>query len=344
MSSTMKSLRIVFYILCGCSGVAIAYWLAGPLLRSPEEPQQVELTELPSGPKVVGLETVGSVWNWEKAEAAQAEAAADGVETSAGISTFEFHVPTIHEQLKKIRLTEDGSVRLDDTARSALEEALSDGDLILNRADMERLKSIIRSALPDRVGRETAQIVEDYYEYLEAKDRYRTQNPTDQDTDPMEDYEALVSLRGMTLGWDVADQLFYKADNDARYMIESFELARNAELTPEERAAQQAELAEKYYQTRPPISGWDQRLSQFAQERGRMAGSEEALSPQQRTELEQWVQSEFSADERATMADYGISLVEDDVDELLRLSQEGLQIDFEDEEEAPESDENVGLR
>lgn len=315
----MRSPKLVLCVGSIVVGAVAGVWFAQT--HHSKNSDGVAVTERPDRVQPnAELPTLGSAWDWDALGRGNAAGSQGTTPTeTVDLASAPFDIEVVHQYLEQIRLDEDGGLRLDDTTRRALEQALTNDNLRLHGAEFHKLKSIIEAALPGRVGQETAEIVEDYYAYLQTEEQYRRKYPYTADTDPLQDYEALVSLRGVALGWDVADQLFFKADNDARYMIESFKLAQSDQLSDEERHARQAELADRYYQSRPPIEGWDDRLAIIERERSALVQNDGELSPYQRETLTRIVQAQFTPDERAILSDYDISLVDDDLEELRSL-------------------------
>ena len=142
----------------------------------------------------------------------------------------------------------------------SLDEAL---ERIYNRLDGEsllELEKLIQSSLPGKAGEQTAKLVSDYQGFLQAKERFSQvhegsgYDANNQQTlatieRDIELYSELQDLRELHLGTDTAQQLFHQSDANAEFMFESIKLGMRTDLTPEQIAAQQAEIEQRLSQS-----------------------------------------------------------------------------------------------
>ena len=156
----------------------------------------------------------------------------------------------VYKVLQGIRLDENGRVVPDQAAMQALEKGYSELGPNLSPQDMAELQELIRVGLPGPAGEEAAQILDNYYRFRAAEVEFNGQmenrlrmTQTGSNALPTGDrYEELVELRRSYLGKEVADRLFAVEDAQARHMFEAIEIQQNANLTAEEKQAQQAAL------------------------------------------------------------------------------------------------------
>jgi hypothetical protein len=243
--------------------------------------------------------TVGSEWKWDNFSQPST-----AVDSEVNESDKVFDVPFIYHSLQRVRLDEQGNVIVDHEALTALDETLNFSGLQLDAAQMEELKTLIRIGLRGRAGEQTAEIVEDYYRYLQAEKEFNQLAKTPgAEVDVQAAYEELVALRELYLGPEVAKKLFAQRDQDARYMLESMMLARNESLSAEERRARQEQLSAEFNAQTPVIDRWEQRYQIFQDAEAAVMSS--ALSDEEKQQqLEELLKQHFSADELPAVRRY----------------------------------------
>jgi hypothetical protein len=245
--------------------------------------------------------TVGKEWQWDNfAENAESKAEADKQKRTPA----PFDVPFIYEALQDVRLDEQGDVVVDDEALKALDKALNFSGIELSPADLEELQALIRIGLPGPVGGQTAEVVGNYYRFLEAEKEFNElYRAPGMDANVESGYEELIALRELYLGPEVAAKLFEKQDQDARYMLQSMLLARDESLTAEEREARQKKLAAGYHSESPDVPQWEERYGLFQYEQQAIA--ESTLSEDEKDrQIQQLLQQHFTADEIPAVKDY----------------------------------------
>ena len=190
--------------------------------------------------------TIANNWQWENFSDTRRAPSADN--TSEGdkpspTSKTPYDPVEVYKVLQSIRLDENGRVVPDQTAMQALERGFHDLGPNLSPEAMAGLQDVIRSGLPGPAGEEAARILENYYRYRHAEMEFNAQR--DPRKPPMEHHKELMQLRRGYLGRDVADQLFAVEDAQARHMLAAIAIEQDADLTADEKQAQQAALQEK---------------------------------------------------------------------------------------------------
>jgi hypothetical protein len=244
--------------------------------------------------------TVGTQWQWNNF----AEPSAAKVEPDEQRTPAPFDIPFIYEALQDVRLDEHGNVVVDDEALKALDETLNFSGLELSPADLEELQSLIRIGLPGPAGEQTAEVVGNYYRFLQAEKEFNElYGAPGMDANVESGYEELVALRELYLGPEVASKLFEKQDRDARYMLRSMLLARDESLKPEEREARQKKLAASFHSESPDLPQWEERYGLFQYEQQTIVESTLSEEEKQR-QIEQLLEQHFDADEIPAVKDY----------------------------------------
>jgi lipase chaperone LimK len=200
-------------------------------------------------------ETIAYKWQWENFTKRASRADQNNESNEPGAtSEMPYDAVAVYKVLQGIKLDENGSVVLDQTAMQALEKGYSELGPNLSPQAMTELQELIRVGLPGQAGQEAAQILENYYRYRSAETQFNQQVASQL---PMTEgqmanrlptgdrYEELVELRRSYLGKDVADRLFAVEDAHARHMFAALAIQQNANLKPEEKQAQQAALQEQ---------------------------------------------------------------------------------------------------
>jgi len=212
------------------------------------EPQTVDegkpIHPLPSEVAEISSEkhTIATAWQWGKLPFKKQTT--DGAKNQ---KTTHFDVNYIYSALKAVKLNENGDVVTDHQALQALNETLAYSGLQLDREALAELQDLIKLGLPGKAGEQTAQIVGDYYQYLDAERELSTlYNADGPSTNPEAMYEELLALRELYLGKDVSDGLFAISNANARYMFESFRIKSDSRLTDEEKKEHQLENVKRH--------------------------------------------------------------------------------------------------
>ena len=158
----------------------------------------------------------------------------------------------VYRVLQSIRVDENGHLVPDQTAMQALEKGYSELGPDLSPQAMAELQELIRVGLPGPAGEEAARILENYYRLRSAEAEFNQMrtaqagsNPSTNQLPTVDRYEELVELRRSYLGKETADSLFAVEDAQARHMFAALAIQQNADLSAEEKQAQQAALQEQ---------------------------------------------------------------------------------------------------
>lgn len=187
--------------------------------------------------------TIASKWQWKNFTDTQSEPRAGNnskTDESRPTAKVPYDAVEVYRILRSIKLDESGRVVPDQTAMQALEKGFNDLGPNLSPEAMSGLQDVIRTGLPGQAGEEAARIFENYYQYrlaeIEFSEQLANQLPA------VDHYEQMVQLRRNYLGDEIADKLFAVQDAQARHMLASIAIQKNANLTDEEKQAQQAAL------------------------------------------------------------------------------------------------------
>jgi lipase chaperone LimK len=199
-------------------------------------------------------ETIAYKWQWENLTKRTPK---PGVKTSEvnesrPAGEMPYDAVAVYRVLQSIKLDEDGRLVPDQTAMQALEKGYSELGPDLSPQAMAELQELIRVGLPGQAGEEAARILENYYRFRSAEVEFnqlrtaagansqlQSQLPT------VDGYEKLVELRRSYLGKEVADNLYAVEDAQARHMFAALAVQQNADLTAEDKQAQQQALQER---------------------------------------------------------------------------------------------------
>jgi lipase chaperone LimK len=214
----------------------LAYWLPRGETVVPVPTPHAEIKDKDTN-------TIAYKWQWQnfskiKSEPNAGEGSEVGKPTDGEVPSS---VVAIYRILQSIKLDENGGVVPDQTMKEALEEGFDDLGPNLSTEAMSELQKSIRTGLAGQAGEEAAQILEDYYRFRLAEMEFEGQ-PANQT--PADHYEKLVQLRRSYLGAEIADKLFAVEDTNGRHMLAAIAIQTNANLTDEEKQAQQKALQE----------------------------------------------------------------------------------------------------
>ncbi len=191
-------------------------------------------------------QTLAKHWKWLSKNKASTETETEDALTQR----LPFTEQSVFEALQAVKVDENGDVILDHDAVVSLDEAL---ERIYNQLDAEstlKLQDLIKKALPEKTGEQTAQLVGDYKNFLQAKEQFDQihaaapigpQTVASIESDQLL-YRQLQTLREVHLGRDTAQRLFHVSDVNAQYMFESIKLGLDSTLNAEQVAAQREQI------------------------------------------------------------------------------------------------------
>ena len=258
--------------------------------------------------------SVGTQWKWDDISDEQIKKSLQNKKTNEEPNPLDktentpLDVVTIYTALQKVELTESGDVVIDNSALNSLQRFVNINDVKLNQAGLDELASVIQAGLPGEAGGKVSKIVTDFYHYQvekQALDKTVTMPNTPEELRSY--YETLQTLREKNLGYDVADKLFSKEDNQTLFTIESMTLGKDESLPQEEKDAKQQELREKYLPATPDIANWESRLQTYKEAKSKVmeAGLE---SQQQHQQIKEIYRQHFSQDERQKITAFGLNI------------------------------------
>lgn len=203
--------------------------LTEPLLESSQSDQE---------PQQNPPSTIAAEWQWQALNDESNNLRSD---TSPSLP---FTPQSVHDALQAVKVDVDGNVVLDHEALISLDEALERIYKQLDSESLVGLQDIIKSALPGKVGEQTAELVGDYHGYLAAKEDFSQMYEGEGYAEPSLTslagdqalYAELQELRALHLGKDASGSLFKVSDANAEFMFESMKLELDTSLTPEQKA------------------------------------------------------------------------------------------------------------
>jgi lipase chaperone LimK len=255
--------------------------------------------------------TIATAWQWSLDN----KNASKAITANNSNKTLPFTAKFVYEALKAVKLDEDGNVIHDHDALLSLDEALLRIQNKLDRESLNILQAIIKDGLPGKAGEQTAQIVGDYYNYLEAKDEFSrtsdiiTESSGHETVNAVEKdqllYAELKSLRDLHLGNEVSNGLFRITDSDAQYMFASMKLDVDESLSAEEKAQQRLEIEALHMQRSINITNWPDRYRAFQDTKQRIISASLNDEEKQR-QITELLNSHFNANELKRIEHLGI--------------------------------------
>lgn len=214
---------------------------------------------------------LGDLWKLIKAPENESQMGDEPANTADGLpEDAPFTAEGVREALKAVRLDGNGNLILDHAALQALNSSLQSGDLRLTEQELSALQQMIRDRLPGQAGTQTAQLVGDYYRYLQAETEYLgTTMPEETTADAgsisahKARYARLRQLREQYLGPEASAKLFRVSDAHAAYMFEAYRIRNDNSLSDEEKLRKVNALNDELKQQYITIDNWQQRYQQF---------------------------------------------------------------------------------
>lgn len=218
----------------------LAYWVL------PRDEAAMPVPTPHAEPQEKNTNTIAYKWQWQNftkiKSARNAGEGSDAAKRGPTSGEVPSNVVAIYRILQSIKLDDNGRVVPDQTMKQALEEGFDDLGPNLSTEAMSELQKSIRTGLAGQAGEEAAQILENYYRFRLTEMEFEGQ-PVNQS--PADHYEKLVQLRRSYLGAETAEKLFEVEDTNGRHMLAAIAIQTNANLTDEEKQAQQAVMQEK---------------------------------------------------------------------------------------------------
>jgi lipase chaperone LimK len=205
--------------------------------------------------------TIATVWQWN-----------DSVKTKEEYPLPAFSEAAVFNALHRVRLDYQGNVILDHEALIALNATLDDSRLQLDQQALNELQIIIRQGLPGSAGEVVANIVANYYNYLEASKEFNAIYETDSSNiqaidntadEHEENYRELIVLRELYLGSEIAAKLFSTTNANANYMFDTYRVEHNMDLSDDEKQQLFTEILNRHTEQTINVSNWQERYSTF---------------------------------------------------------------------------------
>jgi len=132
------------------------------------ENQNASLEQGNEAPATNTAKTIASEWQWQEID--------NNRDNKTSADVLPFTPKSVHDALYAVKLDENGNIILDHDALISLDETL---ERIYNKLDGESLavlRDLITNALPGKAGEQTAKLVEDYQQFLQAKEAFSQAN------------------------------------------------------------------------------------------------------------------------------------------------------------------------
>lgn len=215
--------------------------------------------------------TIGN--KWQRAEIEDN----DKIRNEPQTLELPFTEESMYQALKAVKISDNGGIILDHITLISLDEALERIYKKLDTKSIDTLKNLIMEALPEKPGRETAKLVEDYYHFLLDKHEFsKTYEPlVDYEGSPTVDgitnqqnlYDELRNLRETHLGYDTSKNLFQVSDAEANFMFENMKIDANKDLDASQRKKLREEARETFIEESIAVENWPNRYRSYTREK-----------------------------------------------------------------------------
>lgn len=262
-------------------------------------------------PQFSNTATIATEWQWQEADKQSTQVQAN---TDTAV-LLPFTAESVYNALQAVKLDADGNIILDHDALLSLDETL---ERIHNKLDSESLsllQELIKEALPGKAGEQTAQIVGNYYRFLEAKEEFSQMNEALTDSNSQETLESvendealyaeLQALREVHIGTEATDSLFRVSDANAQFMFDSMKLERDDSLTPKERENRRKEIAARHIEQSVNINDWPARYRAFLNSKQNIVTAS-IDEDEKRKQLKELLSQHFNRDELKRIQHLGL--------------------------------------
>ena len=256
--------------------------------------------------------SVAEQWNWNALATVQDK---DPSAAAISVKQHPFSPEAVHNALQAVKIDSNGNLVLDHDAKLSLDEALERIYGMLDAQSIAALKQLIAAALAGLTGEQVAQLVEDYVNYLVAKDEfsklYESASPPPEKVtlESIKDDEALYgelqALRDLHVGTEAAEALFRVEDASAKMMFDSMKLAQNTSLSAEERALAHERIQARLIEESLNIDNWNSRYNAYLNAREAIE-SASLSSDEIAQQITQLTAQHFTSEEIQKMAFFGL--------------------------------------
>lgn len=239
--------------------------------------------------------TVADAWQWQQQPLVDSDAIVHG--SSKSKPSYTTSEQKIYQALGDVRLDANGHVIIDAVGLQALYKTIGYGNQLLDNDKIEYLKMVIRRGLPGAAGDDVAEIVANFYGYLDAKNQMKSMYPSMSSIEDLSVQIAeLRSLREIYFGSDVAALLFKEQQAHEDYMLENMEISNSDSLTEEEKDVARKQLREQLLADRPDVVNWEQRYDIFLRDKQVVLESD-LLPLEKKQQVDALVQQQFTSEE-----------------------------------------------
>jgi len=255
--------------------------------------------------------TIATQWQWGTLQKANTHSV-NNIDTS---TERPFTAESVYIALQAVKIDSDGNIILDHDALISLDEALERIHNRLNRDSLAELQTLIKRYLPSTAGEQTADMVERYYHFLEAKEEFSRINEAMADTNNENSiqaietnellYSELKSLRERYLGYEATNSLFRVSDANAKYMFDSMKLALDDQLTLEQRIQERKKIEAHHLEQSINIINWPARFKNFQSKKQHIISSSITDEDKQH-QLTELLAQHFDTDERKRIEYLGL--------------------------------------
>ena len=291
----LSSLKVpVIVLILAITG--LAFFMTRDNLEVQSSSQNIAVSDSPNESISIATQnpnsSIATAWQWDNLPTKK-----QVTDIAENKETTRFDVDYIYNALQAVKLDEDGDVVIDHQTLLALNETLAYSGLRLDREDLAELQDLIKLGLPGKSGEQTAEIVGNYYQYLDAERELNTLYSADgPSTNAEVQYEEILALRELYLGKDVSDGLFAMSNANARYMFESFRIESDSSLTDEEKRERQLENVKHHAEQTTEVFNWNVRYADFLAAKKKLQGTA-LIDDVKNSHLTELMQQHFTQEE-----------------------------------------------
>lgn len=232
-----------------------------------------------------------------------------------------FTEQSIKQALQAIRVDDEGNLVQDHTTLLSLDEALERLYSKMSQEQLLVLQQFVEGALPPHIGKQTAELIGNYYNYLHAKDVFSRHferihaidgKPSTESLQRDELlYQELQLIRENHLGQDSSKLLFKVSDANAAFMFANMKLDADTSLTPTQKQDLRRQYREQYIYDSVEIENWRERYDDYRHAHGRIVATD--LTQQQLKEhILALFNSTFTVEEQERIAHLGLTKLSGD--------------------------------
>lgn len=280
---------------------ALVYFITRdkPDIQNHEDTERPQLT--PSNPDN-NKPSIATEWQWQAPSEREAPSKTDMTPEAKHPFTAE----SVYNALQAVKIDEDGNIVLDHDALLSLDETLERIHNRLDKDSLSALQTLIKEALPGKAGEQTAKIVGDYHQFLDAKEEFSRLNETVIDPDSegtlaslQRDanlYKELQTLREVHIGKEATDKLFRVSDANAHFMFDSMKLEYDTDLTPAEAESKRKRIEARHIEQSVNITDWPERYKAFLDNKQNITSAQIGTEEKTR-QLTESLQQHFNEEE-----------------------------------------------